>query len=279
MTIDDVLAYGRFQLNQSSTSHLDARILLEHLLKKEHSYFIAHGDELLNPEQLAAYKVLVARAREGEPIPYITGEAPFFDFMVRVNTAVLIPRPETEELVAQVVQVSRSLPPQRIVDIGTGSGCIAIALARQLPSAQIEAVDISPEALHTARTNAAQLAPGRISFYQGDLLQPIPAERDIVVANLPYISESEWTMLDDGVKLHEPSLALKGGHDGLDLVRRLLQEAAAKLSPNGAIFLEIGWQQGDVVLREARSFFPDADVQLRKDLAGRDRIVTVKRYV
>ncbi|HID54139.1 MAG TPA: peptide chain release factor N(5)-glutamine methyltransferase [Anaerolineae bacterium] len=195
---------------------------------------------------------------------------------MRVNTAVLIPRPETEELVTQVVQYAQTLPAPHIVDVGTGSGCIAIALARQLPQARIEAVDISDDALAIARANMFKLAPGRIRFYEGDLLQPLPTPPDIVVANLPYISESEWTLLDDGVKLHEPSLALKGGVDGLDLVKRLLQQAMNKLRLNSAIFLEIGWQQGEAATQLARARFPKAAIQLLPDLAGRDRILIVK---
>ena len=276
MTIDEALAYGRAQLANSPTPHIDARILLEHLLQRPYSYLLAHGDKKLTAVQLTDYKRLVARAQQGEPIPYITGQAPFFDFMVRVNTAVLIPRPETEELVTQAVQYAQTLPAPHIVDVGTGSGCIAIALARQLPQARIEAVDISADALTIARANMFQLAPGRIRFYEGDLLQPLPTPPDIVVANLPYISESEWTLLDDGVKLHEPSLALKGGVDGLDLVRRLLQQAMNKLGPHSAIFLEIGWQQGEAAAQLARARFPAAAIQLLPDLAGRDRILIVK---
>ncbi len=275
MTIDEALAYGRAQLAHSPTPRLDARILLEHLLQRPYSYFLAYGDKKLTAGQLADYQHLIARARQGEPIPYITGQAPFFDFMVRVNTAVLIPRPETEELVTQASQYAQTLPAPHIVDVGTGSGCIAIALARQLPQARIEAVDISGDALAVARANRRKLAPERIRFYQGDLLQPISAPPDIVVANLPYISESEWTLLDDGVKLHEPSLALKGGADGLDLVKQLLQQAMNKLRPHSAVFLEIGWQQGEAITQLARARFPTAAIQLLPDLAGRDRILII----
>ena len=276
MTIDEALAYGRAQLANSPTPRIDARILLEHLLQRPYSYLLAHGDKKLTAAQWADYKRLAARARQGQPIPYITGQAPFFDFMVRVNTAVLIPRPETEELVTQVVQYAQTLPAPRIADVGTGSGCIAIALARQLPQARIEAVDVSAGALDVARANMFRLAPGRIRLYEGDLLQPLPSPPHIVVANLPYISESEWTLLDDRVKLHEPSLALKGGVDGLDLVRRLLQQAVNKLGPHSAIFLEIGWRQGEAAAQLARDRFPAAAIQLLPDLAGRDRILIVK---
>ncbi len=276
MTIDEALAYGRAQLTHSPTPHLDARILLARVRGQPYSYLLAHGEETLSAGQWAAYRQMVARARQGEPIPYITGQAPFFDFVLQLNPAVLIPRPETEELVTQIVQYGQTFSAPRIVDVGTGSGCIAIALARQLPQAHLEAVDISAPALAVARANARRLAPGRIRFYQGDLLQPISTAPDIIAANLPYISEREWTRLDDRVKLHEPALALRGGAGGLDLIRRLLQQASDKLRPGGALFLEIGWQQGETAARLARAHFPGAAVQCLPDLAGRDRILCVK---
>jgi release factor glutamine methyltransferase len=162
-----------------------------------------------------------------------------------------------------------------IVDIGTGSGCIPIALARRLPEAWIIAGDISPAALAVARTNAKQLAPRPIDFFCGDLLTPLRGPAAIIVANLPYITDGEWTRLSDGVKYYEPSLALRGGVDGLMLVRRLLQQARTRCHPHGRLFLEIGWRQGTTVTTLAQHTFPTAVVTLHQDFAGRDRIVEI----
>ena len=276
MTIDDALAYGRFHLTHSATPHLDTRLLLQHILHVNHAYLIAHGDAALTAVQTQQFQSAVARAQQSEPIPYIIGTAPFFDMELHVTPAVLIPRPETELLVEHAVQWGKPKGALRIVDVGTGSGCIPIALARQLPQAEITAVDISPAALTVAQQNAAAFAPNRIHFYQGNLLVPIDHPIDLITANLPYIADSEWTMLDDGVKLHEPSLALRGGKDGLDLIRELLHQAASKLSASGAIFLEIGWQQGQGVTNLAKTAFPKAQVDLIQDYANHDRLVIIK---
>ena len=174
MDIQAALAYGRSQLNHSPTPQLDARLLLEHLLGVPHSYLIAHSDQPLTAEQLQAYRQLIARAQQQEPIPYIIGHAPFFDFDVQVGPGVLIPRPETEQLVVLAVdwakkpgtktagiellnniELNNVEPVEVAVDVGTGSGCIAIALARQLPHWQVTAVDISPAALSLAQQNGA----------------------------------------------------------------------------------------------------------------------------
>ncbi|MCA9927166.1 MAG: peptide chain release factor N(5)-glutamine methyltransferase [Anaerolineales bacterium] len=276
MTIDDALAYGRFHLTHSPIPHLDTRLLLQHILQVNHAYLIAHGDAALTAVQTQQFQFAVTRAQQSEPIPYIIGTAPFFDMELHVTPAVLIPRPETELLVEHAVQWGKPKGALRIVDVGTGSGCIPIALARQLPQAEITAVDISPAALTVAQQNAAAFAPNRIHFYQGNLLVPIDHPIDLITANLPYIADSEWTMLDDGVKLHEPSLALRGGKDGLDLIRELLQQATSKLSASGAIFLEIGWQQGQGVTNLAKTAFPKAQVDLIQDYANHDRLVIIK---
>jgi len=261
-------------------SPLHTRLLLQHVLGVDHATLIAHGDQELTAVQQHTFLAYLHRAEQGEPIPYIIGHAPFFDMDLHVSPAVLIPRPETEQLVETAVSWARSRAanpdPIHIVDVGTGSGCIPIALARKLPQAAIEATDISAEALAVARQNAARFAPERITFHHGNLLQPITRPIDLITANLPYITDHEWTMLDDGVKLHEPQIALKGGPDGLAIIRELLNQAAYKLTPKGAILLEIGWQQGDTAQNLAASLFPTAHIELRQDYAHHDRFVIIQ---
>lgn len=276
MTIDDALAYGRSQLTHSPTPALDSRLLLQHVLQKEHAYLIAHGDERITAVQETQFHAAIQRAQAHEPIPYITGTVPFFDLDLIVTPDVLIPRPETELLVEKALQWARIHTPSVIVDVGAGSGCIPIVLSRALPNTVCFATDISDAALDIARQNADQYAPARITFLQGNLLAPLPKSPDLITANLPYIADSEWTMLDDSVKLHEPSLALRGGADGLDVIRELLQQATTRLRPGGAIFLEIGWQQGAAAQQLAASAFPTARIIVHKDYANHDRILAIE---
>ena len=276
MDIQSALAYGRSQLTlHSPTPQLDARLLLEHLLDVPHSYLIVHHDQPLTAEQQQLYEQLIARASQQEPIPYIIGHAPFFHFDLHVAPGVLIPRPETEQLVELAAAWAKAHKATSAIDVGTGSGCVAIGLAHLLPDVQVTAVDISPIALAIAQQNAARFTPQRIQFRQSDLLQAIADPTDLIVANLPYVTSGEWQSLADGVKLHEPALALDGGEDGLDLIRRLLQQATTRLRPGGAIFLEIGWQQGKTAQHAAQTCFPEAEIAILPDFAGHDRIVKI----
>ncbi len=275
MNISQIWAYGRAQLLDSPTPDLDARLLLGHLLGVSQTYLIAYGERLLSAEEESRYRALIKRARQKEPIPYLIGHAPCFGLEFQVTPDVLIPRPETEQLLDLALAWAKPRQPLNAVDVGTGSGCIAVCLAAHLPQATVQAVDISPGALAVARHNAQQHVEGRIQFHQGDLLTPIQGDLDLIVANLPYITESEWTMLDDGVKLYEPEVALKGGDDGLDLIRNLLRQAKSKLNPGGAIFLEIGWKQGSDCQQVAQAYFPAAQTEMVSDYAGNDRIVVV----
>lgn len=272
-SIQQAWATGTRRLAQvSSMPELDARLLLEFVLQANHAFLLAHGEELLSAVQVAQYEQLLERAAQGEPIPYIVGEVDFFGLAFVVTPAVLIPRPETEQLVELALAWARAAGAHEIVDVGTGSGCIAISLAVNLPQTAVIATDRSAAALAVARENAARLAP-RVRFAEGHLLDPLSGPVDLIVANLPYIAAGEWSVVADGVKSHEPMLALDGGADGLDLIRNLLQQAPSKLRPRGAIFLEIGWQQGHAVQRAGRALFPAADIAVLPDYAGRDRFL------
>lgn len=236
----------------------------------------------LTTVQQQRFKSMIARAVRREPIPYIVGHASFLGRQFTVDPAVLIPRPETELMVQKAIDWCRANEhhghKMHLVDVGTGSGCIAVSLAVSLPAARVEAVDISPAALKVARANALEYGVSeRIKFHRGKLLEPIADSPDMVIANLPYISDHEWTSLDDGVKWYEPELALRGGPKGLDLITLLLEQAKVRMAPGGVIFLEIGWQQGNLVQEMASLLFEPDLVKILPDFAGNDRIVIIKR--
>jgi release factor glutamine methyltransferase len=281
VNIQEALAFGRLELTRLSDPTLDARLLLEFVLEQSHPYLVAHREQSLTAAQEAAYRRLIERAAQHEPIPYLTGQAFFFGRLFHVTPAVLIPRPETEQLVECALKWlaqrwAGEYEGLRIVDVGTGSGCIAITLALALPEAQIEAVDISEPALNIARQNAkAHAIADRIQFHLGNLLEPVNGRPDLIIANLPYIADAEWTSLSVGVKSYEPVTALRGGPSGLDFIGRLLQQAREVLSPDGAVFLETGWKQGTAVKQLAQSLFPTAQVNLLADYAGNDRIISI----
>ena len=192
----------------------------------------------------------------------------------------LIPRPETELLVDAVLdQIEfRDHAVQRIVDVGTGSGAIALAIAANAPDAILYAIDLSADALDVARANVEKLDPRhQVTLRQGDLLTPLPERVDLIVANLPYISSPAYTTLDADVREYEPQLALESGPEGLDAITRLLAEAPHYLNPNGIIYLEIGYDQGVAVLALAKSGLPqNRGITLRQDYSGRDRLVIIE---
>ncbi len=275
-TIREAQRLGRAHLHHSPSPALDARLLLEHVLQRDHAYLIAHDDEPLSVDEEAAYRSLLKRAAAHEPIPYLIGHAPFMGLDFIVSHHVLIPRPETEQLVELATAWGRGKAAIRAADVGTGSGCIAVSLANGLPQAEIVAVDLSQEALEIAAANVARHAPERVGLVRSDLLTALGPGLDLIAANLPYIAGHEWPTLSIGVKSYEPTLALHGGEDGLELIRELLPQAAERLRPGGLVLLEIGWQQGDAVAALARDWFPAAAVSVRADFAGHDRIVAIE---
>lgn len=275
-TIRAVLHEARQQLAPvSDSAALDAQVLLGHVLGKERAYLLAHGEDPLTPDQMVQYESLVQRCAAGEPLPYVLGRWAFYDGELLVTPAVLIPRPETELLLEQALAFMETHPQAVVVDVGTGSGALAVTLAAHCPQAQVSAIDISPAALAIARQNAEQWR-AVVTFYEGDLLTPLLTAQhkvNVVLANLPYIPTGDLPAL--AVSRHEPRLALDGGADGLDLIRRLLAQIPQVCGPGALILLEIGADQGAAVAQLAHTALAPCEVTIIKDYAGLDRIVRI----
>lgn len=282
-TLFDAIAEAAVRLNAAGVDSpkLAAQVLLAHTLGVPRSQLLALASEdLLQPHHLIIYRMLITRCVTGEPMAYVVGHTEFYALDFATDRRALIPRPETEHLVELAlarVQCQISNVKCQIVDVGTGCGCVAIALANQLPDVHWIATDISEEALSLARKNAERhKVSSRIQFLQGDLLAPAPAQVEGVVANLPYVTTAEWQNLPRHIREHEPRIALDGGADGLDLFRRLFAQAPQHVKPDGWLLLEIGATQGQAVSALARQAFPRAAVNLHKDYAGLQRVVEVQ---
>jgi release factor glutamine methyltransferase len=250
----------------------DAEMLLLHLTGKTRAWMLAHGDEEFGGCTAVRYAGLVERRLAGEPIQHITGEVEFYGLPLRVTRDVLIPRPETEHLVETAIQIVQGSEAARIVDVGTGSGAIAIALGKALPSAQVTAIDLSEAALAIARENAERNGV-KVRFLQGDLLEPVAHEAfSLIVSNPPYVPESERPTLSVEVRDYEPAMALFAGPDGLDIYRRFISQAFSSLYAYGHILIEIGYGQAEAVrtLLEESGFF---NVRFVPDLQGIPRVV------
>lgn len=254
----------------------DAETLLLHAAELTRAGLLAHSEDELDASQAAAFDALVERRRAGEPIQYITGETEFYGLPLRVTRDVLIPRPETEHLVEKTIELAAQFPAPRIVDIGAGSGAIAVALAHALSKAQITSIDVSPAALAVARENAARNRAG-LRFLEGDLLGPVAEEQfDLVVSNPPYVPEADRTSLAVEVRDYEPALALFAGGDGLAIYRRLIPAAFAALAPGGWLVLEIGYGQADAI-RALLAEAGFAQIAFTQDLQSIPRVASARR--
>ena len=267
----------------------DAETLLLDVLRQNSpqanlAWLLAHDGDSLAPDRAAAFCDAIERRLAGEPIQYITGEAEFYGLSFHVDRDVLIPRPETELLVEKAIELAGKLRQSsatsspRIVDIGAGSGAIAVALAHELPFAQIAASEISAAALVVARANAARHAVAdRIRFLEGDLLAPVAGEQfDLIVSNPPYVPEGDRATLDVEVRNYEPAQALFAGGDGLAIYRRLLPESFQALAPGGVLLLEIGYGQQQAVqsLLEKEGF---AEIEFFADFQAIPRVAVAQR--
>ena len=261
----------------SESPNLDAQVLLAHILQKPRSWVLAHPEVELNAEQDEALQIALTQLQQDIPLPYVIGHWEFFGLDFIVTPDVLIPRPETEELVEEALEWLRDKKDAHVLDMGTGSGCIPISLARNAPDLSLVAVDRSSAALEIARQNAAKHGVAeRIEFIESDLFSNVPSFKrsNVITANLPYIPTETLKTL--AVYTREPSLALDGGVDGLDLIRRLLADAPQFLAPDGLMLLEIDSSHGGKALKTAKEYFPAAECELLQDLSGRDRFIRIQ---
>lgn len=254
---------------------LDAVILLAHSLELDKSQLYARLEEKPDPAVEEAYKSLVARRLQHEPVAYITGQKEFYGLDLYVDRRVLIPRPETETLFEVALTIVRQNHLSPLAEVGVGCGAVAIALAVNVPWLEIYAIDAS-NALTVAEANCQRhTVLDRVHLLRGDLLGPLPEPVGLIVGNLPYVSHEEVQSLPPDITQYEPLSAIDGGQDGLQHIRRLLAQAGPNLMPPGIICLEIGATQASAVNELTREQFPGATVGLVKDLAGLDRVAVI----
>ena len=261
-------------------TRLHAELLLAHVLGISRLDLYLQFDRPLIPEELGRFKALFRRRLTHEPLQYILGETEFMGVRLDVDRRVLIPRPETEQLVEEAVALARRSGAGKIeiLDAGTGSGNIAIAMARILPEALITALDVSPDALAVARGNAGRAGTANVTFEECDLFgECLPGRTfDLIVANPPYVTAEEYAGLQSEVRDFEPGIAVTDGGDGLSVIRRLARLAAERLRPGGALCMEIAWNQGETAaaLVAAEGL---QEVRVKPDYAGHPRVVTALR--
>jgi release factor glutamine methyltransferase len=276
ITIEEALgeAFSRIK-SISETPNLDAQILLGHSMGVSRTWVIGHAHDVITPNVFKNFQSLISQREIGVPLPYILGWWEFYGRRFRVSEEVLIPRPETELLVEVAINyLTQNSARQFVLDIGTGSGCIAISLAAEISPLEILATDISRNALGLAKENAVKHGVSeRIHFVQMDLSTGVSAQPDVVCANLPYIPGEQLQNLE--VANWEPSIALDGGVNGLSQIIDLLDDLPRIVQPGGMILLEVEEKKGDDVRVEARERFPDGKIELHCDLAGKDRLLSI----
>jgi release factor glutamine methyltransferase len=262
----------RAALEQSALVPVDARALMTHVLGCDRAWLVAHANDRLSRAHADAFFALAKRRRDGEPVAYLVGRREFWGLPLAVEPAVLVPRPETETLVEAILAKLPSERPLRVLDLGTGSGAIALALASERRNAEVLATDVSPEALDVARRNAAALAIRNVSFLRSDWYASIPSlPFDAIVSNPPYVCAGDPHLRDGDIRF-EPQLALVAGADGLAALKPIVLGAPQRLAAGGWLAVEHGYDQSEVV----RALFESAgfgSVQALRDLAGIARVV------
>jgi len=281
-TVSRILDWTTQHLKKAGceTPRLDAELLLAHSRGCPRIQLYVQFQEVVTDAQRGVMRDLVKRRAAAEPVAYLIGHREFFSLDFEVTHDTLIPRPDTETLLVELISLARKQTTPSILDLGTGSGCIAITAAVNVPAAQVTAVDISPAALEVARRNARRhKVESRVEFVLGDLFAGLTPGRtfDWVVSNPPYIPQAELATLAADVRLHEPTLALDGGPDGLAIIRRLLAEAPAWLNPGGTLLCEFSPEQAAAVLALVEGNSAWTGGRILKDLAGRARILATQR--
>jgi len=277
-TVKAQLAKTRAALSEVGIAYswLDAEILVAHVLHSSRERLHSHPERRLTPTQRQRLSRLTRRRAARVPVPYLTGEREVYGHMLAVRPGVLIPRPETELMVELAIEWLTAHPgARRVIDLGTGSGAVAIAVGKAVPRARIVARDVSPRALRVAAENVTRLRlRGRITIERANLLRGA-APADLIVANLPYISAAQRKARPRELS-YEPALALDGGDDGLALIREGLRQAPEVIKPGGCLLFECDPSQARRVVRLAQGQWPSAHVSVHKDLAGRDRVVRIQ---
>jgi release factor glutamine methyltransferase len=256
---------------------MNAEVLLMFALGCDRAHLYAHPERELSADELSRYDDALSQRAQGVPSQYITGHQEFWGMDLIVSPSVLIPRPETEHLIETVLPLARALPRPRIADVGTGSGCIALALAKELPSAEIHATDISAEALGIAGANAARhRLESRLQFHRTDLLDNVAGPFDVIVSNPPYVGDSEEDQVQLEVRKFEPRNAVFAGPAGTEVIARLIQQATEKLKPDGWLVMEIS---GTIVGQVGTLLERWTDVRIISDLQGIPRVALARRML
>ena len=276
-------AVGRLEAADVGSARMNAEVLLMFVLGVNRAYLYAHPERELNQEEETRYDEVLAPRATGMPSQYVTGHQEFWGLDFVVSPAVLIPRPETEHLVETVLELARGTSRPKIVDVGTGSGCIALALAHELKHAEVYAADISLDALEIARANAARLQlDGRVRFLQCDVLTPssvsaaLPNDFDFVVSNPPYVGFGEADKVQKSVRDFEPRVAVFAGEQGLDVIAPLVEQAHAALKPGGWLAMEIGYSMRDAVLDLLHAIMWE-EIRVVPDLQGIPRVIAARK--
>ncbi len=271
-------AIDRLEAADVGSPRMNAEVLLMFVLGVNRAYLYAHPERDLTAEDEARYDEVLARRATGMPSQYITGHQEFWGLDFVVSPAVLIPRPETEHLVETVLELARGIPHPKLVDVGTGSGCVALALAHELKSAEVYAVDVSADALEIARANAARpQLDGRVRFMQSNVLEALAdvCDFDFVVSNPPYVGFGEADKVQKSVRDFEPRVAVFAGEQGLDVIGLLIEQAHRALKPGGWLAMEIGYSMRDAVVNLLSPTMWE-DVRVVPDLQGIPRVVAAR---
>jgi release factor glutamine methyltransferase len=272
MKVRDLLAAGRKLLADQPAGRLESEILLCEALEASRSWLYANPEFEPQADQAARFLELAGRRTAGEPVAYLTSRREFWSLLLKVTPDVLIPRAETELLVETVLAFVPPGAPWRLVDLGTGSGAIALAIASERPLCEVHATDISQAALAVARDNGETIAPGRVTFHHGSWFEPLTGSFHVIVSNPPYIAAGD-PHLSRGDCRFEPSNALSAGHNGLEAIRHIAGEAARYLEPGGLLAFEHGFDQG-LQARKLLETLGYTNVSTRRDLEGHERVTS-----